>query len=51
MEQARGMKDFAIDCLKTSKSRRHEGEEMKRTVVRMVRVGPILPVKVEEYEV
>ena len=51
MEQARGMKDFAIDCLKTLKSRRHEGEGRKRTVVRMVRVGPILPVKVEEYEV
>ena len=51
MEQARVMRDFAIDCLKTLKSRRHEGEGRKRTVVRMVRVGPTLSVKVEEYEV
>ena len=58
-EQVRGMKDFAIDRLKTLKSGRHKGEGRKRTMVRIVRLSAALPhsdycpdpVEVEEYEV
>ena len=55
----RGMKDFAIHCLKTLKSGRHKGERRKRTMVRIVRLSFALPhpeyrpgsVEVKEYEV
>ena len=55
----RGMKDFAIDRLKTLKSGRHKGEGRKRTMVRIVRLSAALPhpdycpdpVEVEVYEV
>ena len=58
-KQAKAMKDFTIDCLKTLKSGRHEGGGRKRTVVRVVRLSVTLPhpdygpgsVEVEEYEV
>ena len=58
-EQARGMKDYAIDRLKTLKSGRHKAEGMKRTIVRIVGLSFALPhpdylpgsVEVEEYEV
>ena len=52
------MKDLAIDCLETLKSRRHKGEGRKRTIVRIVRMRHVtgfpdfLPasMEVEEYE-
>ena len=58
-EKVRGMKDFAIDCLKTLKSGRHEGDGRKRTMVRVVRLSVTLPhpdygpgsVEIEKYEV
>ena len=58
-EQARGLKDFAIDCLRTSQIKRQEGEGRKRTTIRVVRLSSALPcpddylcsVEVEEYEV
>ena len=58
-KQAKGLKDFAIDCLKTSQIRRHEGEGRKRTTVKVVRLSSALPcpnyypgsVEVEVYEV
>ena len=57
-EQARDMKDFAINCLK-SKTGCREGEGRKRITVRVVRLNSALPrpdyypgsVEVEEYEV
>ena len=53
------MKDFAIDCLKKSKSGRQEGEGRNRITVRVVRLSSTLPrpdyypgsVETEEYEV
>ena len=58
-EQAKGPKDFVIDCLKTSQLGRREGEGRNRTTVRAVRLNPALPrpnyypgsVEVEEYGV
>ena len=58
-EHVRGMKDFAIHCLKTLRPGRHKGEGRKRTMVRIVRLSAALPhsdycpdpVEVEEYEV
>ena len=52
------MKDFVIDYLKVSRSRRRKGEGRKRARVRVVRVSPIIShpdfspgsVEVEEYE-
>ena len=57
-EQARDMKDFAINCLK-SKTGCREGEGRERITVRVVRLNSTLPrpdyylgsVEVEEYEV
>ena len=58
-KQMKGMKDFVIDCLKTSQLGRREGEGRKRTTVRAVRLSSALlrpnyypgSAEVEEYGV
>ena len=41
-EQAKRLKDFVIDCLRTSQIGRRKGEGKKRTTVRAVRLSSAL---------
>jgi len=63
-EEARGVKDLVIDCLKNTKRGHQEGDGMKKTTLRIIELSPALwsggntcgrfrlgSVKVEEYEV
>ena len=55
----RGLKEFAMDCFRTLRSGRHEGEGSKRATVRVARLSSVVPrpgnypdsVEVGEYEV
>lgn len=42
-EQVRGLKEFAMDCFRTSISGRHEGEGTKRATVRVARLSSAVP--------
>jgi len=58
-EQATGVRDLAMDCLKEPKTGCREGAGRKRTTLRVIELNPSLPVlsfrldslKVEEHEV